>query len=125
MPERLFQILFGKRIAEVHNTRNQPATALADIYFQRFIHLSLAALASELCNIAMQFSQQLRPNPRPQVEVFHILRDEEFQFTQILKLDNRSMTGIRLSRSEGPGFWRKPFVLPCPDAIRSSKLGQA
>jgi hypothetical protein len=106
MVEGVVQIFLRQRIAEVHNTRNKPSSALADIYRKGFIHLCLAALASELRNISMQFSQQLRPNPGTQMEVIHILRDEELQLTQVLELDNGSMASIGLGRSEGSCFWR-------------------
>jgi hypothetical protein len=125
MPERLFQIFLRQGIAKVYHTRDQPTPTGASIQSQRFIYLSLATLASELRDIAMQFSQQFRPNPGTQMEVIHILRDEEFQFTQILQLYDRSMTRIWLDRSEGSGFWWKSFFLSRPDAIRSSKIRQS
>jgi hypothetical protein len=56
------------------------------------------------------------------MEVVHILGDEELQLTQILKLDNRSMPSVRFDRSGRSGYGWKPFLLPCPDAIRSPKV---
>jgi hypothetical protein len=73
----------------------------------------------------MELSQQLRTNSGTQVEVIHILGDEEFQLTQILQFHNRSMAGIGLNRSKRSGFWRESLFLSCPDAIRPSKIGES
>jgi hypothetical protein len=89
------------------------------------MYLCLAALTSELRDIAMELSQQLRANSGTQVEVIHILGDEEFQLTQILQFDNRLMAGIGLDRSKRSGFWWKSLFLSCPDAIRPSKIGKS
>jgi hypothetical protein len=63
MLKRIMQVLLREGISEVHHTRDEPASALAGIYPQRLVHLRLASLASELRDIAVEFSEQLRTNP--------------------------------------------------------------
>jgi hypothetical protein len=84
MPEGALQFLLGQRIAEVNDAGNQPAPAGADVYPPGCIHLNLAPLTPKLGDIAVQFGQEIRPDARCQVEVIHILRNEETQFTQLL-----------------------------------------
>jgi hypothetical protein len=90
----ILQLILGQRVAEVNDAGDQPATAGTGLQPRGFVYLTLTQLTPELGRIAVQFSQEIRPDARPQMEVIHILRDEETQFTQILQFNDSPMTRI-------------------------------
>jgi len=88
------QLILGQRVAEVNDAGDQPATTGTGLQLRGFVYLTLTPLTPKLGRIAVQLSQEIWRDARPQMEVIHILRDEETQSTQILELNDSPMTSI-------------------------------
>ena len=79
-------------IAEINHAGNQSASftnwAMDVQQVRKRVNLTVAGSAFQFSDVSMELSYQFGFNPRPQMKIINVLRNEKLQLAYVLQLDN-------------------------------------